>query len=226
MVLLAAQSDSPAAAAALQKLCRAYWQPLYFFVRRRGYSAPEAEDLTQEFFRRLLETRGLRKADPARGKFRSFLLGAMKNFLANEWDRARAQKRGGGAPLLSLDAEAAEELYGLEAVDQLTADKIYERRWAQALLDRSLSRLRGEAVTSMPAGRWEAFEPFLTDEPDAPSYADTAARLALTPQAVKSAIHRLRGRFRDICREEIAQTVADPTEVDEEIRQLLVALQY
>lgn len=224
MVLLAGQSDSPESAAALERLCRAYWDPLYFFLLRRGYPQHDAEDLTQAFFARLLERRVVRAADPERGKFRSFLLSSLKHFLANESDKARAQKRGGGQPAVPLDAEAAEERYQCEPADLLTPEKIYERRWAQAVLDRSLLRLQRKCEADGSERLFAELQPYLTDEPDAPSHAELAVRLKTTPQAVKSAIHRLRVRFRELCRAEIAETLADPSQVDEEIRELLAAL--
>jgi RNA polymerase sigma factor (sigma-70 family) len=224
VVLLAGQSHSPESSAALEKLCCAYWDPLYFFLLRRGCAQHDAEDLTQAFFARLLEKRVLRVADPERGKFRSFLLGSMKHFLANESDKARAQKRGGGQPAIPLDIQAAEERYLCEAADLLTPEKIYERRWVQAVLDRSLLRLQRKCEADGFGRLFAELQPYLTDEPDAPSHAEIAARLEMTPQAVKSAIHRLRLRFRELCRAEIAETLADPSKVDEEIRELLAAL--
>ena len=220
MVLLAGQSHSPEAASALEKLCRAYWYPLYAFVRRTGRSEHEAQDLTQEFFYRLIEKRTLRAADQTKGKFRSFLISSMKNFLANEWDRAQAQKRGGGQTHFSLDAETAEERYKLEPAHFETPEKLYEQSWAQSVLEQVFARLRAESEASGKSRRFEELKPFLTAEPDASSYAAVGARLGISESAVKSAVHRLRQRFGELLRDEIGQTVADPREIDQEIRHL------
>jgi len=224
VVLAAGQSHSPQTADALERLCRAYWYPLYAFVRRQGYREHEAQDLTQEFFSRLLEKRALRFADQNKGKFRSFLLAAMKNFLANEWDRAQALKRGGGQTIISFDEHTAEERYRLEPMDEATPERLYERRWANAVLEQVFNRLREEFDAAGRTGRFDGLKPFLTNEPGAGSYAETAVQLGMSEQGVKSAVHRMRQRFGDLMREEIGQTVADSREIDSELRHLLGVL--
>ncbi len=216
----AAGSDTAAVSEALEKLCRTYWYPLYAYVRRRGYSATDAQDLTQEFFARLLERNWLRRAEQQRGKFRSFLLSAMNHFLCDEWDKARAQKRGGGAAPIPLQVDTAETRYGHEPADYATPEQIYERRWALALLEEVLRRLR---VEHEERGRTELFallHPCLVGSRAAQPYAELANKLGLTEGAVKAAVHRLRQRYRELLLEEIAQTVAQPGEVDEELRHL------
>jgi RNA polymerase sigma-70 factor (ECF subfamily) len=224
VVLLAGQSHSPESADALEKLCRAYWYPLYAFVRRQGQPEHEAQDLTQAFFSRLLEKRAVRGADRSKGKFRSFLLASLKNFLANEWDRAQAQKRGGGQAHFSLDAETAEERYKLEPAHFQTPEKLYEQRWAHTVLEQTLTRLQREFESGGNVRRFELLKPLLTDEPGSGTYADIGSGLGMTEQAVNGAVFRLRRRFREIFREEIADTVANPGEVDDEIRHLFAAL--
>ena len=223
-LVLAARTTSPEAAAALAGLCQAYWYPLYAFVRRQGHSPHDAQDLTQEFFARLLAKNYLADVDRAKGRFRSFLLAAMKNFLANEWDRARAQKRGGGDTVLSLDATAAESRYALEPADHASADKLYDRRWALTLLDRAIGRLRDEFARDDKAALFDELKFALTGDKADASHATVAARLGMTEGAVKVAAHRLRKRYRELLRAEIAETVATPAEVEEELRQLCAAL--
>jgi RNA polymerase sigma factor (sigma-70 family) len=224
LVLSAGEQPSPQAADALEKLCRAYWLPIYAFVRRQGRSPHDAQDLTQEFFARLLEKKSLAVADPARGRFRSFLLASLKHFLANKWDKARAQKRGGGQRLIPIDAATAETRHGLEPADPATADKIYERRWALALLDQVLRRLREEYVSDGREKLFEQLKPTLTEASRTVRYAEIAARLGTNEGAVKVAVHRLRQRYREVLRAEIADTVAGPGEVEDEIRNLFAAL--
>ncbi|MBI4659872.1 MAG: sigma-70 family RNA polymerase sigma factor [Verrucomicrobia bacterium] len=223
VVLLAGPEHSPQSAAALEKLCRAYWYPLYSFTRRQGYGAHEAADLTQEFFSHLLATNALASVSPARGKFRSFLLASLKNLLANEWHRARRQKRGGGAQLFSLDEEAAEGRYQLDPADASTPDKIFERRWAETILSRALDRLRQECDGSEKTRRFDEVKTFLLGEKGTDTLAGAAARLNLSLAAAKGLVHRLRRRFREGIRDEIAQTVARPEEIDQEIRDLFAA---
>jgi len=214
--------ESTQARKALEHLCATYWYPLYAFVRREGHEAADAQDLTQEFFARLLEKNWLDAVDRERGKFRSFLLAAMRHFLANEWDRARRLKRGGGQAILSLDAESAECRYALEPADPVTADRIFERRWALTLLDQVLTRLQKEFVA---AGRGKLFDELksaLTGEKV--PYGEIAARLNLNEGAVRVAVHRLRLRYRDLVRAEIAETVATEDEVDAEVQHLFAAL--
>jgi RNA polymerase sigma factor (sigma-70 family) len=205
-------------------LCETYWYPLYAFVRRAGRGPEDAQDLTQEFFRRLLGMEYLKAVDPARGRFRSFLLSALKHFLANEWDRESAQKRGGGKPLISLDDAEAEARYSLEPVECSSPDKLFERRWATTLLDRVLARLRQEYQDTGKGALYGALKECLTFESVAPPYVDIAARLEMTEGAVKVAVHRLRARYRELLREEIAQTVSTAAEVEEEIRYLCTVL--
>jgi len=223
VVLAAGQSTDAQASEALEQLCRAYWYPLYAFVRREGSSAVDAQDLTQEFFARLLEKNYLAQVERQKGKFRSFLLAALRHFLADQRDRARAVKRGGGADCLSLDAQTAEQRYCLEPVDRMDAEKIYERRWAMTLLEQALTRLRDENIA---AGKLELFErlrDFVAGESDISS-AEAAAQMGLTESAVKSALHRLRQRYRELVREEVAHTVAGPAEIDAELRYLITVM--
>jgi RNA polymerase sigma-70 factor (ECF subfamily) len=224
VVLSARQKDSPETAAALETLCRTYWYPLYAYVRRQGHSPHDAQDLTQEFFARLLQKDYLKAAAREKGRFRTFLIVALKRFLANEWDRVRAQKRGGGQPLLSLDAEVAEERYRIEPVEGATADKVYERRWALTLLDRTMTRLREEFTGGGKAAEFERLKACLTAERGEISYAEIAAALGQSEGTVRVAVHRLRKRFRAIFREEIAQTVSTPGEIEEEVRYLMGVL--
>jgi RNA polymerase sigma factor (sigma-70 family) len=221
VVLAAGKHSSGGAEAALATLCGRYWYPLYAFVRRQGRTAHDAEDLTQAFFTWLLNSGHLSVADPSRGKFRSFLLATLKHFLSDERKKAHAQKRGGGQEILSLDAELAEERYRMEPTTELTAERIFDQRWALAVMEQTVARLRQEYLV---AGREELFEElkhFQSGEETSSSYNDAAQKLGLSASAVKSAIFRLRRRHRDLLRQEIAHTVAAPSEVDEEIRYLL-----
>jgi RNA polymerase sigma-70 factor (ECF subfamily) len=222
--LSARRKDSPQSAAALETLCRTYWYPLYAYVRRQGHSPPDAQDLTQEFFARLLQKDYLKAAAREKGRFRTFLIVALKRFLANEWDRVRAQKRGGGQPLLSLDTELAEQRYRIEPAEQATADKIYERRWALTLLDRTLARLREEFAATGRARDFDRLKVCLTAERGEISYAEIAAALGLSEGAARVAVHRLRKRFREVFREEIAHTVSGPEDIEEEVRYLMGVL--
>jgi RNA polymerase sigma factor (sigma-70 family) len=223
VVLQAGQEQSLAASAALDKLCRAYWYPLYVFVRRQGYDPEQAQDLTQEFFYRLLQKQYLQAADRNRGRFRSFLLGSLKHFLANEWNRSQRLKRGGGTTVFSLDAEGVEQRYALEATDGLTPEKAYQRRWAQTLVEEVMTRLRTEFVKEGNSDRFELFKAFLVD--DSPrSQAEIGVQLGLSESAVKSGLFRMRQRYAELFREEISNTVANPAEVDEELRELFAAL--
>ena len=225
VVLAAAgRSDSTHARDALEKLCRNYWLPIYAFVRRQGHNPPDAQDLTQEFFTRLLEHNYLAAVDREKGRFRSFLLASLKHFLANEWDKARAQKRGGGRAFISIDAAAAESSVSLEPADAVTADKIFERRWALSLLEQVLRRLREEYTRDGKDRQFEQLKSTLTEASRSVPYAEIAARLGTSEGAVKVAVHRLRQRYRELLRAEIADTVADPGEIDDEIRNLFAAL--
>jgi RNA polymerase sigma-70 factor (ECF subfamily) len=222
LVLAAGHGSRPDAATALATLCETYWYPLYYYVRRRGYRAEEAQDLTQEFFVKLLEKGYLKVADPDRGRFRSFLLASLNHFLANEWDRARARKRGG--KVLSLDIEGAESRYSLEPADDLTAEKLFERRWAMTLLDLVLVRLREEFAREDRERVFERLKGFLGGAAADAPYRQAAADLGMTEAAVKMAVHRLRRQYRRLLRAQIAQTVASPEEIDDEIRHLFAAL--
>ena len=224
VVLAARDGDGSAARTAMNGLCAAYWQPLYAFARRAGHSSDDAADMVQAYFERFLEKDFLHEVRPEAGRFRSFLLASMRHFLANEWDRRKAQKRAGDLAALSLDFLAAERRWaGEPRDDRRTPEEEYERRWALAILARALDSLaRDEAA----AGRRESFaelKSFLTEAGDAP-YREIAARLGQTEGAVKVAVHRLRRRFGDTLRRTIAETVADPAEVDDELKQLLRAL--
>jgi DNA-directed RNA polymerase specialized sigma24 family protein len=224
-VVLAAggESDGERAREALEALCRTYWYPLYAFLRRRGIDYNEACELTQAFFTRLLEKNFLQTVRRERGRFRSFLLVSLKHFLANEWDRARAQKRGGGRAVVSLDIEDAERRYGLEPSHEMTAETLFERRWALTMLDETLACLRAEAESAGKARLFDRCRDFLTGAGD-DSYREAAATLEMTEGAVKVAIHRMRRRVRDLLRERIAETVADPADIDGEIRHLISVL--
>jgi RNA polymerase sigma-70 factor (ECF subfamily) len=194
---------------------------LYSYIRNKGYGPEDAEDLTQGFFARLMQRRDWERADRAKGKFRYFLLVAVKNFLVDEHDRAVALKRGGGRIEVSFDATAAEERFKLEPVDTLTPEKLYERRWGLTLLEQALNRLKAEYVVSRKEALFVALAPFLKQSDGVPSYTEVAARLGLTEAAVKSALHRLRQRYSEWVREEIAHTVSTAAEVEEEIRHLI-----
>ncbi len=224
VVLTAGGSDTTRARAALEQLCRNYWPPLYAYVRRAGHSREEAQDLTQEFFARLLEQNTVARADPARGRFRSFLLGSLKHFLAHEWEKARAQKRGGGAQLIPLEFDTAETRCAQPAAPGDTPDRAFDRQWALTLLDVVLGRLRREYSG---AGREDLFlnlKDTLSGGRAEIPYRDLGARLGMSEAAVKVAAHRLRRRYRELLREEIASTVAGPAEVEEELRHLFAAL--
>ncbi|HEX9046664.1 MAG TPA: sigma-70 family RNA polymerase sigma factor [Verrucomicrobiae bacterium] len=224
VVVAAGQPDTDRARDALARLCQTYWHPLYAYIRRVGYSPHDAQDLTQEFFARLLEKNFLSGADESRGRFRSFLLASLKHFLANEWHRARAQKRGGGQIPIPIDFHNAETSIGFEPADTTTAEKIYERRWALTLLDQVLRQLREEFVRDGKEKLFDQLKPTLTEASRSVRYAEMAQRLGTTEGAVKVAVHRLRQRYRELLRAEIAQTVNGPAEVDDELRNLFAAL--
>jgi RNA polymerase sigma-70 factor (ECF subfamily) len=224
VVLSARKKDSPESAAALETLCRTYWYPLYAYVRRQGHSPPDSQDLTQEFFARLLQKDYLKAAAREKGRFRTFLIVALKRFLANEWDRVRAQKRGGGQPLLSLDTELAEQRYRIEPAESTPAERIYERRWALTLLDHTMQRLREEFVAAAKADEFDRLKSCLTAERGEISYAAIAAALAVSEGAARVAVHRLRKRFREVFREEIAHTVSSAEEIEDEVRYLMSVL--
>jgi len=224
MVLAAGRRSSPDAARALEDLCRAYWYPLYAYVRRRGHAKADAEDLTQAFFARLLEKDFLRAAAREKGRFRTFMLVAFQRFCANEWDRARAQKRGGGQVILSLNLDTAERRYHAEPTDELSADRIFERRWALTLIEQTIARLRREYETAGKGGDFDQLKTFLTADSGEIPYAQLVEKLGQNEGALRVAVHRLRKRFRELFRQEIAQTVSSPDEIEGELRHLLSAL--
>jgi RNA polymerase sigma-70 factor (ECF subfamily) len=221
MVLAAQDSAAPEARLALERLCQTYWYPLYAFVRREGYSSHDAQDLTQEFFARLLEKQYLAQVNPGKGKFRSFLLAALRHFLSDQRDRAQARKRGGQAVFISLDQDQAEERYQQEPREESTPEKIFERRWALAVLEQAQARLR-EEYQRTGKSEWHAqLKDYLTEELAAAACERLARHLQLSESAVRSALHRLRQRYAEVVREEIAHTVASPAEVDDELRYLI-----
>ena len=220
IVLAAGRSDSTRARDALEKLCQTYWYPLYAFVRRLGHRPHDCEDLVQAFFTQCLEKHYLVAADQAKGRFRSFLLIALKRFLANEWDKARTRKRGGGEPPISLDALTAEQRDAVEPAEHLSADRLFERRWALTLLDKVLSQLREEQIAAGRSAAFDLLKDSLTGG-HAASYAELAAGLGRTEGAVKVAVHRLRRRYRELLEAEISNTVASREEVADERRYLL-----
>ena len=223
-VVLATRHEGGKADAALETLCRAYWYPLYAFIRRRGYPPHEAQDLTQAFFARLLEKDYLHAVDRSKGKFRSFLLAALDHFLANEWRNARAKKRGGGAAFVSLNDTKAEQQYANLSGPDLPAEKLFERQWATTLLEQVLIKLRAEFVAAGKASLFEELKVFLTGEKRAMSYVELATKLQSTEAALKMAVRRLRQRYGELLRAEIASTVCRPEEVDEELQALFAAL--
>ena len=225
-VLATADPDSPQNQAALDQLCRTYWYPLYCYVRRRGYSHEDAQDLTQGFLLRWLEQRSFARADASKGRLRSFLLAGLNHFLSDEWDRASAQKRGGGQPMLSfMDVSDADERYRLEPVDERSPDKLFERRWALTLLDQVLTRLEVEFREAGKDGLFQRLRVFLVAGEGEESYAGVGADLGMSGEAVKKAVHRMRHRYYELFREEIAHTVADPAEVEDEMRHLCAVIQ-
>jgi RNA polymerase sigma-70 factor (ECF subfamily) len=224
LVAAAGQGAAPEAQEALAVLCQAYWYPLYAYARRHLPSAHDAQDLTQAFFAELLEKHYLEAADPRRGKFRSFLLTAFKHFLSKQRERDAAQKRGGGRPTLSLDFHGAESRYRLEPADQTTPEMVYERRWALAILEQALCRLRQELANANKEKLFERLKGVLEGDGPQDSHALIGAELGMSEQAVKVAVHRLRRRYRELLRAEVAQTVAGPEQVDDELRDLFAAV--
>lgn len=223
VVRTAGLSDTPRAAAALEQLCRDYWHPLYHFIRRRGYTPADAQDLTQEFFARLLARHAVAQANPDRGRFRSFLLASLKHFLADEWDKASAQKRGGDR-VIPLDFASEESRLARESAETGTPETAYERRWAMALLERVYRRLADEFRRTGRETQFAALRATLTGQRNAVPYAELGRQLGMTEAAVKMAVHRLRQRYRALLREAIADTVAEPGEVEDELRHLVQIL--
>ena len=223
-VVLTAQGESPAAQQALEKLCRTYWRPIYAFLRRQGFGPEEAEDITQGFFAQLLERRKFSAVRKEKGRLRSYLLGALKYFLADEQRRAMAIKRGKGQRLIPLEVCAGERI-DMEPSDPMTAEMIYERRWALTVLERVLSRLKDEYVAAGNAALFDSLKELLPDEPGSPSQAEIAARLGMTENAVRQAFYRFRQRYQSLLREEIANTVATPGYIEDELRHLIAVLE-
>ena len=220
-IFVAAESEMPGSQEALTTLCRDYWYPIYAFARRAGNAAPDAQDLTQGFFLSLLKRRVLKQADPARGKFRSFLLASFKHYLLDEADRAHALKRGGDREFVFLDAADAETRYQFEPADQLSPEKIYDAHWAVTLLNRAADRLREECIACGEISRFELLRPFVGVETRAlPTYEEVAKTLGISLGAVKTWIHRFRKQYTKMLREEVSRTVSDPNEIDHEIRAL------
>ena len=224
VVLAAGHGDTTRASDALGRLCQTYWYPLYAYARRRGCPPHDAQDLAQEFFARLLAGNWLAKADRQRGRFRSFLLSAMKHFMANEWNKASAQKRGGGQPILSLNDDSAEHRYRLEPAEKATPESLFERGWAVTLLEGVLARLEDEYRRAGKQAWMEAMRPALTTDREAIDYAGMAHKLGATETAARVAAHRLRQRYRQLIRAEVAGTVASPEEVETEMRHLFGVL--
>jgi RNA polymerase sigma factor (sigma-70 family) len=224
-VVLEAQGESPAAQEALEKLCRTYWRPIFAFLRRQGLSPTEAEDITQGFFAELLERRSLTAVRKEKGRLRSFLLGGLKYFLANEQRRAMAVKRGKGQRPIPLEEFRAGERIETEPADPMTPDQIYERRWALTILERVLSRLKNEYLAADNAVLFDSLKELLPDEPGSPSQAEIATRLGMTENAIRQAFYRFRQRYQALLREEIGNTVATPGDVEDELRHLIAVLE-
>ena len=218
---MAGQADSPQANEALERLCRTYWYPLYVYVRRQGNSPEDAQDLTQIFFSHLLEKNCFAKADRDRGKFRTFLLRSLKNFLVNQWKRSGRLKRGGGVEFLSMDANVAEDRYAAEPANTSNPDAAYEQRWAVTLIEQVLNTLRREYTAANKARLFEELKGYIWGDHSTASYAEIAGHLNLSEGTVKVAVHRLRQRFRELLRTEVAHTVARPEDVDDELRYLI-----
>src|SRR6267143_2176082 len=224
-VVLTAQDESPAAHEALEKLCRTYWRPIFVFLRRQGISQEEAEDITQGFFASLLEHRNLDAVRKEQGRLRSYLLGALKYFLADERRRAMAIKRGKGQRLIPLERLRVDERIEMEPSDPVTAEMIYERRWALTVLENVLSRLKDEYQTAGNAALFDLLKQLLPDEPGSPSQADIAAHLGMTENAIRQAFYRFRQRYQSLLREEIAHTVATPGDIEDELRHLIAVIE-
>ena len=220
VVIAAGHADSSQARDALENLCRTYWYPLYAYVRRLGHKSEDAEDLVQSFFAQCLAKKYLSAANRTRGRFRSFLLIALKRFLANEWDKTRTQKRGGAQAFISLDGLEPERRYALEPADRLSADKLFERRWALTLLERVLQRLEAEQNATGKHDLFQCLKPFLVAGGSGTPYAELARKLDMSEAAIKVSVHRLRARYRKLLEEEIAHTVSSADEIEDERRYL------
>jgi len=225
MVAAAGQEDSPDARQALEFLCRRYWFPLYFYLRRQGYDRSRSEDFVQGFFAHLLEKRGLQKVTPQKHRFRSFLLASLKNFVADQWRRAQTERRGGGKSIMPLEFEQAETRYSLEPSDRLSADRLFDRSWAMTVIGRAMEALGREYAASGKTELFDLLKGHITTEPEAGFYARTADHLGMSEGAVRVATHRLRRRLREQIRGEVAETVETDEQVDEEIRDLFAAFE-
>ena len=223
-VVLEARGESPAAQEALEKLCRTYWRPIFAFLRRQGFPPAEAEDITQGFFAQLLERRSLDAVRKEKGRLRSYLLGALKYFVADEQRRAMAIKRGKGQRLIPLEELRDDERIEMEPADPLTAEMIYERRWASTVLERVLSRLKDEYRAADNAALFDSLKQLLPDEPGSPSQAEIATQLGMTENAIRQAFYRFRQRYQSLLREEIAHTVATPGDIEDELRHLIAVI--
>jgi RNA polymerase sigma factor (sigma-70 family) len=223
MVLRAGDSEDPGGREALETLCQRYWRPVYTYIRHRGFDTSAAEDLTQSFFAQLLEKRSLKAADPERGRFRSFLLASVRNFLSDSRDKERAQKRGGAQHFIPLDFSGTENCK-YEPAEGITPEALFERQWANSVLTEVFGRLRREAIEGQALERFERLEGFLTGELEGTKQSQVAEELGMNAETLRVAIHRLRKRFGKLLREQVAQTVADPGQVDDEIRFLLTTL--
>lgn len=223
VVLLAGQELSTESAVALEKLCRAYWQPICSFARRKGWNEEDAKDLTQEFFAHLLARKDFAGLDPRKGKFRTFLLAAFTHFLANAHDRANALKRGGGK-IVSLDEIAADEIAGISSAGELAPETLYDLRWAKTILQTALQRLKEEMLQANKEAQFHELKPFLTASAEGVEYTMAAGKLGVEVSSVPVLVHRLRQRYRELVRQEVAQTVCSPTELEEEMRHLFAVL--
>jgi RNA polymerase sigma factor (sigma-70 family) len=224
VVLLAGKQVSPQSAEALEKLCQTYWPPLYSFIRRQGYRPEDAQDLTQAFFTRLLERHDLDAVDPCKGKFRTFLLTSLTHFLSNERDHANAAKRGGGKAILSLDELRSEQSYQADPASDLSPDKLFDLRWAMTVLEQALTGLRREMEAAGKGGQFEQLKSFLTDEPAEGEYGTVAERLGTSRETLAVTVHRMRRRYQELVRAEVAQTVTNPLDLDAEMQHLFEAL--
>jgi RNA polymerase sigma factor (sigma-70 family) len=223
VVLTAGRNNDPQARAALEELCRTYWFPIYAYIRRRGRTREDAEDLAQEFFRRLIEKNDFAKVDSEKGRFRAFLLAMLKHFLANEWDKSQRQKRGGGVPHISLDWQSADTQFQLSGGSDPSPDRAFDREWAVALLGKVIERLGSEYAAEGKGPRFESLKPFLATGQSPPTCAEAARELGIEETALRVAVHRLRKRYRQLLRAEIAGTLANAEQVEEELRALFGA---
>ena len=224
VVVAAKGTDSPFVREALEKLCCTYWYPIYAYLRRRGCGEHDAQDLAQGFFAQLLQRRSIQSVEREKGKFRSFLLASLNYYVADERDRANAQKRGGGREVLSLDAQEAEQRYRLEPVDERSPEKIFEHRWAMTLLDQVLARLGQEFADAGKHELFERLQAFLVEGTGDKTLAEVAQEVGMTQEALKKTVQRMRRRYGQLFREQVAETVANPAEVEEELRHLCAVL--